>query len=148
VNNRSRREAAGEHGDITPQLPVCSVGAVVTRRRKHDETETPSDNKIYSHAKITVDRYMYDLTGFQRDILYIIAGDEQPHGLAIKDDLNDYYDQDIQQGRLYPNLDTLVENGLVAKGTIDQRTNSYELTRRGHRKIEARDEWEAQYVEQ
>jgi len=27
---------------------------------------------------------MYDLTGFQRDLLYVIAGLEEPHGLAIK----------------------------------------------------------------
>jgi PadR family transcriptional regulator PadR len=91
---------------------------------------------------------MHDLTGFQRDLLYVIAGNEEPHGLALKDALDDYYEQEIHHGRLYPNLDTLVEKGLVEKGTIDRRTNSYELTRRGEREIEARDEWEAQYVEQ
>jgi len=30
---------------------------------------------------------MHDLTGFQRDLLYVIAGSEKPHGLAIKDEL-------------------------------------------------------------
>lgn len=30
---------------------------------------------------------MYDLTGFQRDLLYVIAGREEPHGLAIKQEL-------------------------------------------------------------
>ena len=30
---------------------------------------------------------MYDLTGFQRDLLYTIAGQDDPHGLAIKDEL-------------------------------------------------------------
>lgn len=28
---------------------------------------------------------MYDLTGFQRDLLYVIAGLTEPHGLATKD---------------------------------------------------------------
>ena len=28
---------------------------------------------------------MHDLTGFQRDLLYTIAGQEEPHGLAIKE---------------------------------------------------------------
>ena len=56
---------------------------------------------------------MYDLTGFQRDLLYTIAGHDEPHGLAIKDDLEDYYESEIQSGRLYPNLDTLVEKGLA-----------------------------------
>jgi len=33
---------------------------------------------------------------------------------------------------------------LVAKGTIDDRTNSYSLTDRGYREIENRQEWESQ----
>ena len=66
---------------------------------------------------------MYDLTGFQRDCLYVIAGLDSPHGLAIKDELNDYYEKEIHHGRLDPNLDTLVDKGLVEKGERDQRTN-------------------------
>jgi PadR family transcriptional regulator PadR len=89
---------------------------------------------------------MHDMTGFQRDCLYIIAGLESPHGLAIKEELDNYYDTEIQHGRLYPNLDTLVEKGLVEKGQKDRRTNTYTLTRRGEREIEARSEWEAHYV--
>jgi len=45
---------------------------------------------------------MYDLTGFQRDLLYVIVGLNDPHGLAIKDDLEDYYEKEIHHGRLYP----------------------------------------------
>jgi PadR family transcriptional regulator PadR len=89
---------------------------------------------------------MYDLTGFQRDTLYAIAGQDEPHGLAIKDELEDYYENEIHHGRLYPNLDTLVEKGLVEKGQIDRRTNYYKITQRGSREIEARREWEEQYV--
>lgn len=90
---------------------------------------------------------MYDLTGFQRDLLYIIAGSEEPHGLAIKAELDDYYETEIQAGRLYPNLDTLVAKGLVEKGQLDRRTNYYNLTRRGQREIDARADWEIQYVD-
>jgi PadR family transcriptional regulator PadR len=89
---------------------------------------------------------MYDLTGFQRDLLYVTAGQDEPHGLAIKDELEEYYETEIHHGRLYPNLDTLVEKGLIEKGQIDRRTNSYEVTQRGHREIDARREWEEQYV--
>jgi PadR family transcriptional regulator PadR len=89
---------------------------------------------------------MYDLTGFQRDLLYVISGFDEPHGLALKDELEEYYETEIHHGRLYPNLDGLVEKGLVEKGEKDRRTNSYALTRRGQREIEARSEWEAQYV--
>jgi len=90
---------------------------------------------------------MYDLTGFQRDLLYVIAGLDEPHGLAIKDELEKYYESEIHHGRLYPNLDTLVEKGLVEKGELDQRTNYYTLTKRGKREIDARKEWEQQYLE-
>ena len=34
---------------------------------------------------------MHDLTGFQRDILYAIAGKTEPHGLAIQAELEEYY---------------------------------------------------------
>ncbi|WP_049912816.1 helix-turn-helix transcriptional regulator [Halococcus thailandensis] len=93
---------------------------------------------------------MKDLSGFQRDILYVIAGmgdGEYPHGLSIKDELEQHYEREINHGRLYPNLDELVEMDLVEKGTIDRRTNSYTLTQRGHREIEDRREWENQYVD-
>ena len=50
-------------------------------------------------------------------------------------------------GRLYPNLDTLVEKGLVEKGEKDRRTNVYTVTKCGQRELEARRDWERQYVE-
>lgn len=87
---------------------------------------------------------MHDLTGFQRDCLYVIAGLNEPHGLGVKDELDAYYEGEIHHGRLYPNLDTLVDKGLVDKGEHDARTNVYQLTRRGRREIDARREWETQ----
>jgi PadR family transcriptional regulator PadR len=89
---------------------------------------------------------MHDLTGFQRDLLYVVAGLDEPHGLAVKEELEEYYESEIHHGRLYPNLDTLVEKGFVEKGQHDQRTNYYTLTRRGRRELQARRDWEAQYV--
>jgi DNA-binding PadR family transcriptional regulator len=89
---------------------------------------------------------MHDLTGFQRDLLYVIAGLDEPHGLAIKEELEEYYESEVNHGRLYPNLDTLVEKGLVEKGQRDRRTNFYTLTKRGKRELAARQDWESQYV--
>ena len=90
---------------------------------------------------------MDNLTAFQRDVLYVIAGlEDRPHGLSIKDELEEYYDGEINHGRLYPNLDELVDEGLVEKGTIDRRTNSYTLSEEGKRTLEARRKWEAEYV--
>lgn len=90
---------------------------------------------------------MNDLTGFQRDLLYVIGGNDQPHGLAIKEQIEDYYETTIHHGRLYPNLDTLVEHDLVEKGTLDRRTNYYELTTEGERELAAREEWKARYLD-
>jgi len=89
---------------------------------------------------------MDDLTAFQRDILYIIDGKENPHGLAIKSALEEYYQNDVNHGRLYPNLDQLVERGLVSKGEYDKRTNIYNLTTQGHDLLVARRKWEDQQI--
>jgi PadR family transcriptional regulator PadR len=89
---------------------------------------------------------MQDLSGFQRDLLYTIAGLDRPNGLTLKDELEAYYDSDVNHGRLYPNLDELVEKGLLEKGSKDRRTNYYALTGRGRREIEARRDWENERV--
>ena len=89
---------------------------------------------------------MHDLTGFQRDLLVVIAGLDDPHGLAIKEELEQYYESEVNHGRLYPNLDELDSKGLVEKGAKDKRTNVYYLAQRGKREITARDEWEQQYI--
>ncbi len=89
---------------------------------------------------------MHDLTGFQRDLLYVIGGLDHPKGLAIKDELDEYYGSEINHGRLYPNLDTLVEKGLVDKSKKDDRTNEYTLSNRGESELTARREWEEEYV--
>lgn len=90
---------------------------------------------------------MYDLSGFQRDCLYVIAGREDPSGLDVKAELDEYYEDEIHHGRLYPNLDALVQKGLVEKGAKDDRTNKYSLTQRGQRELKARREWENEYGE-
>ena len=89
---------------------------------------------------------MHDLTGFQRDLLYAVAGLDGPHGLAVEEELESYYEEERHHGRLYPNLDGLVDERPVEKGQRDRRINYYALTRRGNREIAARREWESQYV--
>lgn len=71
-----------------------------------------------------------ELTAFQKNILTVLA--EQPrYGLAIKRELEAYYDEEVNHGRLYPNLDDLVDDGLVEKNALDKRTNEYRLTEAG-----------------
>ena len=72
-----------------------------------------------------------DLTAFQRECLWAIlelGRDGGRKGLEVKDWLDERFGEDINHGRLYPNLDRLAELGLVEKGRIDDRTNSYEIT--------------------
>ena len=81
-----------------------------------------------------------DLTAFQQNILVILA-EEPMYGLAIKRHLEDYYGTEVNHGRLYPNLDDLVEMGLVNKSELDKRTNQYELTDAGHDVVLGQVEW-------
>ncbi|WP_232687422.1 PadR family transcriptional regulator [Halobacterium zhouii] len=71
-----------------------------------------------------------DLTAFQKNILTVLA-EEPRYGLAIKRELEDYYGQEVNHGRLYPNLDDLVNKDLVEKSELDKRTNQYALTDAG-----------------
>ena len=81
-----------------------------------------------------------DLTAFQQNILAILA-EEARYGLAIKRELEDYYGTEVNHGRLYPNLDDLVEDDLVEKSELDKRTNEYELTDAGYKAILDQFKW-------
>jgi len=83
-----------------------------------------------------------ELSAFQRDILFIICGSDEPNGLKIKNELEQYYSESINHGRLYPNLDQLVESGLLTKGKVDGRTNKYELTLKAEQYVQDRLHWE------
>ncbi|RXK49358.1 PadR family transcriptional regulator [Halorientalis pallida] len=88
-----------------------------------------------TESSTTADVTYADLSAFQRDVLVVLrrleSSEEDSYGLAIKRRLEDRYDDDVNHGRLYPNLDELVEFGLVERGEIDKRTNRYTLTAAG-----------------
>jgi DNA-binding PadR family transcriptional regulator len=90
---------------------------------------------------------MYDLSGFQRDLLYVISGLDKPSGQDVKEELEKYYEEEINHGRLYPNLDTLFNKDLIEKGQLDRRANYYDLTEEGLKELHERREWESQYFE-
>lgn len=75
----------------------------------------------------------------------MIAGRDGPYGPGIETALQAYYSGDINHGRLYPNLDSLVDKGRVNTDEIDGRTSAYRLPQRGQRELDARREWEATY---
>lgn len=90
---------------------------------------------------------LFELTGFQRDLLYVIAGADKPSGQMVKERI----EQDIgevKHGRLYPNLDTLVERGYVNKGQHDRRTNYYEISEAGLQALRERRSWESQFLDE
>lgn len=84
---------------------------------------------------------LHDLTGFQRDMLAVVSSLDEPHGLAVKGEIEGAYEMEVNHGRLYPNLDSLVDMGLVDKSAIDKRTNKYVITQRGRRELEAHVGW-------
>lgn len=87
-----------------------------------------------------------ELTAFQRDLLCVVAGAEKPSGQDLKAELDSVYHKEINHGRLYPNLDALVEEGYVEQGTKDRRTNSYVLTGPGQELLAERRAWEGKHV--
>ena len=84
---------------------------------------------------------IHGLTGFQRDLLYCIAGLDRPSGQLVREELEAQTGNEITHGRLYPNLDTLVNTGLAEKGDIDRRTNYYAISSAGLDALREYHEW-------
>ena len=85
---------------------------------------------------------MFELTGFQRDILYCVAGAETPSGPTVRQALEEYQSAEVNHSRVYQNLSDLIEEGYLTKGSINDRTNRYELTAAGRQLLVDRQEWE------
>lgn len=86
-------------------------------------------------------RPLADLTGFRRDLLVVIDGLDEPSGLDISRVLEAEYGTEILSGRLYPNLESLGDKGLIGKGAADGRTNTYQISDRGQRELDAHRRW-------
>lgn len=100
---------------------------------------------MHSSGNLDVDdvgtRPIHRLTGFQRDLLYVVVGTDRPSGQIIKEILEEQTATDVTHGRLYPNLDTLVTRGLVSKGQLDRRTNYYAATEAGVAALRSYHDW-------
>lgn len=77
-----------------------------------------------------------DLTAFQRDMLRLLAKTGPTYGLGLKRELEEWLNEPVNHGRLYPNLDQLVDDGYIEKSERDKRTNEYALTDRGKGVVE------------
>ena len=83
---------------------------------------------------------MVELTAFQYTLLQAANELVEPSGQDIRRYINSspFHGSDMNHGRLYPNLETIVEAGLVEKGQHDQRTNYYAITDDGKDALETR----------
>jgi len=140
ANNRCHCGAEADGVDARTHSPVCSECAGLS---------------IIADGGVR----WFDLTGFQLNLLREIVQMDQPSGQTIRrrlvaqtgdeinhgklypnlDELVDY--QLVKKGEqdrrtLYPNLDELVDYQLVEKGKQDKRTNYYELTNDGQRLVD------------
>lgn len=88
----------------------------------------------------TTDVSAVNLSAFQKEILFAVAQlearDQDPYALGIKQSLEGRFDEAVNNGRLYPNLDDLVEMGVLEKSTLDERTNEYRLSETGQTLLE------------
>ena len=80
------------------------------------------------------------LTGFQRDLLAAVAHEETAIGLEIKEILERHYGE-VNHGRLYPNLDALVEHEFITKQPKSRRAFHYSITDEGRYALEQHADW-------
>jgi hypothetical protein len=97
------------------------------------ESDPGSDSE--SDTSSPPDHPLTKLTGFQRDVLLAIRfielkQEKEAVGLRIRDFLTEQYGDDVYQGRLYPNLDTLYEKNFIDKKIWDKNTKRYILTKK------------------
>lgn len=84
-----------------------------------------------------------ELTAFQRDILalLVIECESPTSGQTLLDKLEESGYDTVNHGRLYPNLDSLENMGLLEVGEIDRRTNDYQATEEAKREVEQYQDW-------
>jgi DNA-binding PadR family transcriptional regulator len=83
------------------------------------------------------------LTAFQRDQLWALAAVGPAPGARVRERLEAAYDEPVNHGRHYPNLDRLVGQGLVEKQRQhpNRRANRYRLTEQGRRVLSERQQF-------
>jgi len=109
----------------------------------HIPQMTNKNNDVQADTTVdSLEQLDNQLSAFQRDLLVEIArlesADKRSYGLAIKNQLETRYGDEINHGRLYPNLDELDEMEIINKSKIDDRTNEYLLTDTGYEYIKKR----------
>ena len=85
---------------------------------------------------------MAQTTAFKYEVLVAAAALDEPSGQDIRrwmeHNQNPTLTDDVNHGRLYPNLEKLVDDGLLKNGEQNKRTNYYVLTDAGRDQLAAR----------
>ena len=101
-------------------------------------TDDVSNTNNHCHSGVEADGGVrwFDLNASKRDLLVEIYQMDQPSGQDIRHRMKAEHDEDVDHGRLYPNLDDLVDYGLIDKGEQNLRSNYYQITNDGRRLVE------------
>jgi len=101
-------------------------------------TDDVSNTNDHCHSGVEADGGVrwFDLNSSKRDLLVEIYQMDQPSGQDIRGRIEAEHGEDVKHGRLYPNLDDLVDVGLIDKGEQNLRTNYYEITNDGRLLVE------------
>jgi DNA-binding PadR family transcriptional regulator len=115
---RTKKPGATVLGDGEPYIPA-------------DDAVLLPDGGTVTNPSIV--RRAPELSGFRRDILLILAWSEPTNGRGLLDDLSTLRDEEIGDARLYPNLNALVDAGLVEKreNYHDDRSHEFRLADAG-----------------
>lgn len=145
---RSRGQFFGTSNEDGLVLECVTCGGTLSAAEADDHScQRVDDKRVLTDGSGT--NFHRDLTAFQQDILFCLrriergkTSEDQAYGLAIKRELEDLREVDVvHHGRLYPNLNELVDLGLIAKEMVDRRTNEYSTTNAGRQAIEDHAEW-------
>jgi len=101
------------------------------------DEDAPANKKTDARVTDGGSKREMPLAGFRRDILIVLANTGATHGRAIADDLESFRSEKVNDGRFYPNLNALVDAGLVEKreNEHDKRSHEYALSERGQETI-------------
>jgi DNA-binding PadR family transcriptional regulator len=107
------------------------------------ETHVPDEDSVLLTdggtlaPNMSVPHRFPELSDFRRDILLTLARSQPTNGSGLLADLSTLRDEQVNGGRLYPNLNALVDAGLVEKreNYHDDRSHEFRLDDQGRRAL-------------
>ncbi|RDZ39396.1 DNA-binding protein [Haloferax sp. Atlit-10N] len=74
-----------------------------------------------------------DLTGFQQQLVKAVIEfenqeGESPYGVQVKRSLSEWYGHEVSNAQIYPNIDDLVDMGVLDREPLDKRTKAVQST--------------------